>query len=125
MLSVSPVGVQSGENVCPNTTVVFTCVANQVAVVTWTKNDTEIHTFTSSVASPAHEDVSPFVAYLNSSIPVSSGGINATSTLVAMSISDLQSGENIGCGDGTITKKNIVLDYTVVGKCFLYCKPQK
>ena len=119
MLTVNPVGVQSGESICPNTTVVFTCVADQVAVVIWTRNGTNIVTFTSRDLPPIQRDSDPLVAFLKNSTAVSTGIINFTSTLEAVSILDLQNGESIGCKDRT--EISIVLNYTIVGK-WLTCQ---
>ena len=112
-LTVSPMAIQSGEAVCPNTAVIFTCVASEVGVLRWRMNGNDIgEAFTSIDQAPKNQTIVPFVAYLNSSVPAT-GGINVTSTLVVTSLSGLQVGDAIECVDDT--GPSIILNYTSRG----------
>ena len=118
--------VTSNVNICQNTTVEFTCVANEVAVQMWRENGNEILTFTPSSPTDCTEDFPPFTACLT--INTGSTSNNYRSTLTVQSISDLQSGDVIECLDDEASLQSINVSYTLIGKFdfnLLYIIPRK
>ena len=108
----------SNVNFCPNTTVEFTCVATEVAVLMWQRNGNEIFTFTPSSPIGCPENVpAPFTACLT--INTGSTSNNYRSTLTVQSITDLESGDVIGCLDDEASLQTINVSYALIGKSLL------
>ena len=110
----STVDVTSGEAVCPNTSLEFTCVGVEVGFLEWDRNGIEIEDFNAGDSEQTEEFVYPFTLFLDmvSVVPPSSIA-NFTSRLV-VNLSDLMSGDEISCSQLTIQRSKI-LSYTPRG----------
>ena len=112
---VSPRDIQFGGSVCSNVQVVFTCIADDVAVIIWSRNNMELESFTLRDTAPTQKPAGEFTLFLNSSVFLTGGTTrNTTSSLVANSLSDLSSGDVIGCADNS--GQSITLNFTTIGK---------
>ena len=112
----STVVVTSGEAVCPNTSLEFTCVGVKVSFLDWDRNGMEIRDFNAGDSGQTVLFVHPFTVFLDMVTIVSVSSVtiaNITSRLV-VNISDLMSGDQISCSQFPIeSSKN--LSYTLRG----------
>ena len=110
----SSVDVTSGEAVCPNTSLEFTCVGVEVGFLDWNRNGTKIGDFTAGDMEPMEVFVHPFTLLLDmvTVIPTTSVA-NITSRLL-VDISDLISGDQISCSQ-VRKKSSKTLSYTLRG----------
>ena len=109
----SSVDVISGGDVCPNTSVEFTCNATEVAFLRWLKDGMEIEDF-SSLDPIGMVVVPPYTVSLDTVRRFPSTALaNFTSRLV-VNLSDLMSGDNISCSQDPVRKSNI-LSYIIRG----------
>ena len=88
----SPVDTTSGNTICPNTKVEFTCMGVSVTASTWQRNGMDIESFNVlSVLGRFEQD--PFITFLD----VNTGDpANMTSRLV-FNVTDVMSGDTINC----------------------------
>ena len=109
-MTVEPDCITSGGKVCPDTVVYFNCVANNVRVLTWLRNDDQIAQFTNQDMPSTEPEVrDSFMIYLNSSENDGQNNLNVTSTLVGP-VSGFQSGDRIFCPDNTV--EPLTLNFT-------------
>ena len=103
----------SGGDVCPSASVEFTCIATEVAFLSWLRNGMEIEDF-NFADTRGMIVVPPYTVSLDTVRRFPSTALaNFTSRLV-VNLSDLMSGDNISCSQGPLQKSSI-LSYTVRG----------
>ena len=111
MTLTSPVDVTSGNTICPNTKVEFTCIGISVTASTWRRNGMDIDAFNVLSGLGRREPVDPFITFLD----VNTGDpANMTSRLV-FNVSDVMSGDTIDCitsGGG----RTVTLNYETIGR---------
>jgi hypothetical protein len=96
-LTVEPERVLSGGKLCPDEAVRFICIAYNVRVVIWLRNNSQIEQFTNQDTPSTEPEVNgAFSIYLNSSVNDGQNNLNVTSTLVGLA-SGFQSGDQIAC----------------------------
>ena len=99
----SPVDVTSGNTICPNTKVEFTCIAVSVTALTWRRNVMDIDSFNVLSALGRREPVDPFITFLD----VNTGDPANMTTRLVFNASDVMSGDTVDCitnrGGRTVT----------------------
>lgn len=113
----SPVDVLSGNAVCSNTTVEFTCIANNVETLGWHVNDRHIASWhVRSNVKPVDDGRVEAYLDLNDTI-INEGQFNTvTSKLVSSVDQSLLNGDEIRC-EGTTNmnvEDSLVLNYSIV-----------
>ena len=99
----SPVDVTSGNTICPNTKVEFTCIAVRVTGLAWRRNSMDIDAFNVLSALGRREPVDPFITYLD----MNTGDPANMTTRLVFNASDVMSDDTIDCitnrGGRTVT----------------------
>lgn len=107
--------ITSGQDVCSNVIVEFTCIATEVAVLNWFRNGLKIGDFDAGDIELRTES-SPYTFVLDtlSVYPVAQGVLANFTSRLLVNLSDLTSGDNISCSHLTVGSP-FLLNYQIKG----------
>ena len=103
--------VISGESVCPNTRVEFTCKGVKISVLAWKRSGVQIDLFTFLSVSGSSLQQGPFTLFLDSiSLSADQTVANMSSRLVFY-ITDVNTSDRITCTNAPSSERSEVLNY--------------